>query len=130
MSIFSHLKHRGFAVVAGAAMLAGLTSATAVSAAPIVPANPIAPRAAAAPSHGRLIRVDEDDEGFGMGGLIGGLALGALAGGALSGGYYGPAYGPSYYYGPGPVYYRRCYLARRHLWTRWGWRWRLVRICN
>jgi len=130
MDLFSHLRTKSLVGLAGLALAAGMVATTpAALAAPAAPAALAPLSASAAPMHGRLQAIDDDDdEGFGVGGLIGGLALGALAGGA--GGYYGPrySYGPGYSYGP--AYYRRCYLARQHFWTRWGWRWRTVRVCN
>ncbi len=46
--------------------------------------------------------------------------------------YYGPDYyyyGPDEYYGP-EVAEPDCVRVRRHVYTRHGWRWRLVTVCR
>jgi hypothetical protein len=66
--------------------------------------------------------------GFGHGG--GGFHGGGFRGGGLGLGFYG-AYG--YPFGYGGYYYGdevSCYLVRQRIHTRYGWRIRLVQICD
>jgi hypothetical protein len=65
------------------------------------------------------------------GGFWPGLALGA---GIAGYGYYGygyPYYGDPYYAGTGyNGGYGDCYVARKRVMTKWGWRVRLVDVCE
>ena len=92
-----------------------LTAITAVAA--LALSSVAAPKPAEAHWHGGGVAA----------GVIGGLAAGAVLGAAANG-YYGP--GP-YAYAPGPYYYGPgCYWTRERIWTRGGWRWHRVRVCD
>jgi len=56
-------------------------------------------------------------------GVVGGLAAGAIIGSAVA-----PHYGYAYY--GGPYAYSRCYNVRERVWTSYGPRSRLVRVCD
>ena len=65
---------------------------------------------------------------YGRAGAFGAGAGLGLLGGLLA----GAAYNNSYDYNDDyrPVYYRRCYIARRQVSDYYGWHWERVRVCN